>query len=223
MEKVEELKNIKKKYKNYLKFIFIILLLLFIFFVIKFIYTYNIVSKILYTNYKVDLGDNYKITVYRGKEKKIESTTYYKNNVRKIVKDMDGTVQIGYCVDDKIYSIWPNSKVYEYYKNESEDEIKKISFINYHSIGINEPISNDVWDFVKNGKIKIGKEIEENTEYITMQSDAYKLWVDKETYLVRKEKLWGQITEKVIEKDVVTDEDVEMMDLSEYEELKKDS
>lgn len=216
----EELEEVKTKYKNIIKTIIFLIILLVVFLVIKLIYTYNVVSRVFYSNYKIDFGDNYKITVYKGTEKKIQDITYCKDNIRKIVRNLDETECVIYCTKDKIYSIWPDSKAYECYDNSTKEDINKITLINYYAIGINGPTSKDIWDFIKYGNIRIGKEIDNNKEYITIQDDAYKLWVDKETYLIKKEKLNGQITENLIEKDIVTDEDIKMIDLSEYSEIK---
>lgn len=209
----KELENVKSKYKKIIKIIVLLIILLIIFFSTKLIYTYNIISKILYTNYNVDLGNNYKLTVYKGKDREIESITYYKNNVKKTILNNDEN-HVGFCTNDKIYSIWKDSKVYECYDNPEKDN-KKVSFINYYSLGINGPTSKDVWEFILYNNIKIQNE----AEFKVIEMNPYKLWVDKETYLIKKEKLWEQVREYIVEKDVVTDEDIKLIDLSDYKEI----
>lgn len=212
IENNEEVKKIKSQYKKILNLVFTLLAIIIIIFTINFIRTYSKFYKILKNNIGVDLGDNYKITTYIDGD---VIYTYCKNGIIKTVRNIDKVNEIiSIQTNEKSYIILEKSKEFWDMPNINR-EVNKANLMSIMLLEEDITIKNIVtWMITEN--ISIEKEVYEGKKYIVLNMEMTKLWVNPETYYIEREMNFGQEFKNKIEKNVVTDKDVEIPKLEEY-------
>jgi len=217
IENNKEVKQIKKKYKKLKDILLIIIFIILVLLIINFIHDFIIFEKVVKNNAFVYLGENYKITSEDNGQERI---IYYKDGVRKGITRNKNNEVVSF--NDIAYLIMHDEK--QYYTN---DEMMLLHGSNdgkenlFMYMGWSEE-SLDKIDILKTmitSFVRVGKEEYKGKQYITVQMNMYKIWVNPDTYYIEKENLDGQIGEKTIEKNVVTDEDMQVPDLTEYKEI----
>ena len=212
VENHEEVKVIKKQYKKMRNIILICLSIFIILFAIKFLHDFVIIHKVLKVNY-ADLGDNYKITFYEN-QLQTPRYIYYKDGITKYLLP-NAPSNIVITKDGYLYVIQTEKKTYTKFENVLGNS-KGVS-LSYMSFGVDMDIQH-ILQFMILERCKVSKEEYKNQNYITLQFGMYKMWINPTTYYVEKEIFSGQVTEKVIEKNVVTEEDIKMPNLEGYTE-----
>lgn len=214
IENNEDVKKIKSKYKRIIKSASIILIIILLIFLINFIRTYSEFSKILKTNIAANLGENYKVITYTDGN---SVHTYCKNGVKKIIRNIGKPSEIiTIQTKDKSYAIAESTKTY-WDVQFTHNEVNKIDLIS--SIFCDEEYLTPK-DFIRvmlTEKVKIDKEEYNGKDYIILNIDMIKIWVNPDTYYIEREIRFGEETQRIIEKNVVTDKDVEIPNLEGYE------
>lgn len=210
----EEITTLKKKIKRIRIIILSIILLVVVLFIGNFTYTYNIYKKMLEHNVEYEINDNYKRTVInKGKV----TTYYYKDGKYKMSNDFNNVVMW----KDKDESYFINNETKTYFKDvgvmkKDITEYSKLYNLNYFMM-LREDINfKNVALMVLLERPKVKREEYNNVKYIVLSEDAYKYWINPETFFVEREGCDGDITETKIEKGVVTDRDVEKPNLTGY-------
>lgn len=203
----EEVLSVKRKYKKMKLTLLIIILLIIILYLVNLLHTALQLQKVLQHNVNVNLGNNYKLTrIYNGRS----NTLYYKDGTfNSTFSDNQYSI---YGRDNNIYQVMYETK--EYQKINNKDFYNNFSNINL----LNYWFFDEEYDFsLKNvivlsyqSKIKFSTETQNNQNYIILndKSNGEKIWINPKTYLVEKENMQGQIVEQIVEKNVVTDNDV---------------
>lgn len=213
LENNEDVKKIKKQYKKIIKIALILLILCLILFLINFIRIYLGFSKILKANVGVNIGDNYKITTYEFGH---PVYVYFKDNIKKTVRNEGKDNEfIIYQTENESYGIIPKTKKYfDVNLFRKVNEIDLISSMMWDRENID--LKNFVRVFFTEG-VKLGKENYKGKEYITLTIDMIKLWVNSDTYYVEKELRYGEEITRVIEKNVVKENELSIPDLDVFE------
>lgn len=223
MEKInnqEELEKVKKQYNNYIKIIKIICVIILIvlgIILIKNIYRFVIVNKIVNANVCVDLGDNYKVTFYDIETNQKNYILYYKNNIKKENTEDCQT----FYTPKGMYVFFETNKVYSF----NSDDVfilmssLKNNFLTSEMFADERILKLNVIKSMMNKKYKIGKEEFQGEEYVTLDRGYYKYWLEKENYILKFKKTADKIEKIEIEKNVVTDEDIALPNLNEYEKM----
>lgn len=215
VENNEEVKILKSKYKKSKKILLSIILIIVVIVGIKFTRDFIIFEKVMKNNICVYLGDNYKIVSKNGRQ---EHILYYKDGVRKAVTNSGNNHEvvsfkdIGYFImhDEKKYFTSDMSMLAQ----GSTDGTENILWGSEEELDKLELLKTMITSFAK-----VRKEEYKGEKYITIQMNMLKLWANPDTYYIEKENVDGQIEERTIEKDVVTDEDMQVPDLTGYEEI----
>lgn len=212
LENNEDVKKVKKQYKKIIKIVLIILAICLVVLLINFIRMYLGFSKIMNANISVDLGDNYKITTY---EFGLPVYVYFKDNVKKIVRNQGKDNEfIIYQTENESYGILTKTKKYF-----DVDLFRKVNEIDLISSMMWDKEYIDLKNFIRvmfTENVKLGKEEYKGKDYITLTIDMIKLWANPENYYVEKELRYGDEIIRVIEKDVVNDEDIKIPNLEQY-------
>ncbi len=217
----EELKKVKITYSKIIKIILVIILIIALLFMFKFIYVFNVLKR----NQKAELslGNNYKIIyneIYGDSKQEIQ--VYCKEDFKMIVTKTDSNVS--YCIPNERnyvdeYNINLKEKTYRNYKN-----LADLPFESYYEYYVVMRVSKigeasllkTAFEYIN----KIERERYDGKNYIVLKNNGYKYWIDPETYYIKRKKYEDQITEYItIEKNTVTDKDMEIPDLSNYQEL----
>ena len=214
LENNEDVKKIKIQYRKLLKIVFIIFLLIFLLFIINFVKTYLEFSKILKANFAVDLGENYKVITNTDG---FLTHICYKDGVKKTVRH-EGLPNeiIAVQTKDKAYMFSEKNKIYWDIESDKMD-ISKVDLI-YSTYWLKEDITaKNVIRVMLTEGVKIEKESFEGKDYIILKMNMIKIWINPDTYFAEKEIRYGEEIERIIEKDVVTDEDMNIPNMEGYE------
>lgn len=217
----EKLKKVKIEYSKIIKIILVIIIVIAVSFMIKFIYVFNVLKRNLKA--ESNFGNNYKI-IYNEihGDSKQEIQVYCKDDLKMIVIKTDSNVS--YCIPNERnymdeYNLNLEEKTYRTYKNFADLPFE--SYYEYYTIMRVAKIENTnllktAFEYIN----KIGKEEYNAKKYIVLTNNGYKYWVDPETYYIKRKKYEDQITEYItIEKNTVTDKDIKIPDLSDYQEI----
>lgn len=223
-EEIELLEHKYGKLKKALKVILIFVLVLLIMFTISFVYRFSVLKKMFMVNTIADLGNNCKVT--RFNENGINyKTIYFKDNVKKEVYiDEDGNENIYIVKEGGPYFINETDKTYELREPEElrDDWLEsslETSLVNYlvtNSSKEEKFLSNSIIKFLLKDTVIIEKDNYRDKECILILINENKFWLNPDTYYIEKEEFRDQIVEQFIECDVVTDEDVQVPDLTGY-------
>lgn len=217
--KKDELEKVKKEYSKYMKIIKTIIIILLIIATIllgRTIYKFCILNKIVDKNVCMDLGDNYKITTYNELNNSIFLTQYYKNNMKRSTSK-DG--EENYISNDTMYLIVPRDMEYSIIKSEGINLMynKKESLL-FGTVYEDENFQKK--SSLKNGmKYKLSSEEYNNENYMTLELGRYKYYIDKEDFIIKYKKDGNEFYRYEIEKNIVTDEEVAIPNLSGYTKM----
>lgn len=217
--KKDELEKVKKEYSKYMKIIKTIIIILLIIATIllgRTIYKFCILNKIVDKNVCMDLGDNYKITTYNELDNSIFLTQYYKNNMKRSTSK-DG--EENYISNDTMYLIVPRDMEYSIIKSEGINLMynKKESLL-FGTVYEDENFQKK--SSLKNGmKYKLSSEEYNNENYMTLELGRYKYYIDKEDFIIKYKKDGNEFYRYEIEKNIVTDEEVAIPNLSGYTKM----
>lgn len=217
------LKKLEKQYTlyiNIIKFIVFVALFILIIFLFKFCYTYIIVSKLINANAGIDLGNNYKITMdiswdLNGKEEKKSVVTFYKDNIKIEESLLDLK---NYYTPDFCYSVYDSPEGTKYETLENQEDYQKTTLWGSSEFK-DEPSMKAIYVFqLIKSNVKIRHENLGKQKCLTLTLvSGNKFWFDNESLLFVKNENSTITTLITIEKNVVTDEDVKLPDLSKYE------
>lgn len=219
--KKDELEKVKNEYGKYIKFIKLIIFVLVIIaivLILRTIYKFSIIYKVVENNVWMELGDNYKITTYDENTGKVVGTIYYKNGIK---KDINNGVEWYTTPDEEMYWIILEQKEYQIIIDELVHTIRhtaKESLFTTSGAQINEKIQKS--GAIKSRmKDKISTEIYNNKEYFFVDGGYSRWYIDKDDFLVKYKKFGKDFYRYEIELNSVTDEDVEFPDFSEYTKI----
>ncbi len=216
------LEKVKIEYSKIIKIVLVIIIVIALLFSIKFIYVFNVLKRNLKA--ELSLGNNYKI-IYNEihGDSKQEIQVYCKEDLKMIVSKTDDD-SVSYSIPNEnrymtLYNINLKEKTYKKYEN-AMDLLFESYFKYFNTIRLTkiEDISllKTSLEYIN----KIGREEYEGKNYIVLQNNGYKYWIDPETYYMKIKKYEDQITEYItIEKNTVTDKDMKIPDLSDYQEI----
>lgn len=221
--KKDELEKVKSEYNRYIKIIKVLIIIFAIvasIILVKNIFKLGIAFKLVQNNVWMDLGDNYKITVYDEKTNKVTSTKYFKNGTVRIVDIvMDETNEHFITPDYLDYWVIPGKK--EYAITSMPVEIVKIVY--NHKANLFSPEAQVSSEFLqkKNCIEKIMKHklyIEKYNEkqYIVSDIGYNKYYFDLSDFILRYKTNGNDLSRYEIEKNIVTDEEVTLPDISDY-------
>lgn len=224
--KKDELEKVKSEYNKYIKIIKVLIIIFAIvasIILVKNLFKLGIAYKIVQNNVWMDLGDNYKITVYDEKTNEVTSTKYFKNDIVRIVDVFMNETTEHFITPDYIdYWLIPGEK--EYAISSMPVEIVKIVY--NHKANLFSPEAQVLSEFLqkKNSIEKIMKhklylEKYNEKQYIVSDLGYNKYYFDLSDFILRYKTNGNDMNRYEIEKGVVTDEEVTIPDLSTYRNL----
>ena len=213
VENNEEVKKLKKKYKKLRNCIIIPIIIVILLAVIVISYNSLMIRKILKNNLSINFGDNYKFTTvnytFEKPEEKVKSVVCHKDGIVSVVlqngkygmlKDKDTTYQIMY--ETKEYRTLENGLMMGDNNN---------SLLNYFMIGKEDVDSFwKIAEMVYRARVMVGNAKEDGNSYYIINFIGFdeKIYVNKENYLIEKNVFEDRVMETIMEKGVVTDEDI---------------
>lgn len=216
--KKDELDKVKKEYVKYIKIIKLIIFVLVVIaivLILRTIYKFSIIYKIVENNVWMELGDNYKITTYDENTGKVVGTIYYKNGIK---KDIYNGVEWYTTSDEEMYWILLEQKEYQVIIDDLVHTLRHIakeSLFTTSVAQINEKIQKS--GAIKSRmKDKLSTEIYNNKEFFYIDGGFSRWYVDKDDFLIKYKKFGKDFYRYEIELNSVTDADVEFPDLTGY-------
>lgn len=217
--KKDELEKVKSEYNKYIKIIKVLIIIFAIvasIILVKNLFKLGIAYKIVQNNVWMDLGDNYKITVYDEKTNEVTSTKYFKND---IVRENLTLNNIDHFItnDSTLYWIIHDKKEYQILSESIYRIIynPKVSLYFYGESSASEIYQkkNCIEKIMKH-KLYIEKYNEK--QYIVSDIGYNKYYFDLSDFILRYKTNGNDMNRYEIEKGVVTDEEVTIPDLSTY-------
>lgn len=213
----EELNKVETKYKRLRKTVLIIILLILVIVLINISYKFIILRKTVDNNININVGSNYKLT--RGSEKQIV-TTYVKDGIIKAIydnKDFEHHKLITLVEGNTFHQIIISEQDKTYSKFENENVVPVVNTVNLSShfwATTDYKVTNiSLLKEILKGRIEI-KNVEYNgKKCYKIIDDTIYATVDKETFRILNDNGY----DCKLEIGVVTDEDIKIPDLSEYE------
>lgn len=218
--KKDELEKVKSEYNKYIKIIKVLIIIFAIIgsiILVKNIFKLGIAFKLVQNNVWMDLVDNYKITVYDEKTNEVIQTTYFKNNTTRVISGMTEHFITSDYLD---YWIVPEEKEYSII---SEPFVKVIYNKKASLFVPGGSFSNEIYQ----KKVSI-EEIMEHKLYIEKYNDKQyivsdlgynKYYFDLNDFIVKYETRGNNLNRYEIQTNIVTDEEVTLPDLSNYEKM----
>lgn len=221
--KKDELEKVKKQYNKYIKIIKILIIIFAIIasiILVKNMFKLGIAYKLVQNNVWMDLGDNYKITVYDEKTNEITSTKYFKNNTMRVTDGMTDTITEHFITPDYLeYWIVPEKR--EYAIPSMPVEIVKILY--NHKASLFSPEAQVASEFLQKKnciekimKHKLYLEKYNEKQYIVSDVGYNKYYFDLSDFILRYKTNGNNLSRYEIEKNVVTDEEITLPDISDY-------
>lgn len=225
----EELEKIERKYKKLRKSVLIVLLLILGMFLITTTYKFVILRKVADNNINIEVGDNYKLT--RKTEETI-STIFVKDNIYKTVNELIGRDM--YIVNVYTDNMWhsfvevkdssENNGIKTYYYERAQETkiiLNRTSLSGYFVMMYDETMSDakvssiGILQAILSGNIEIKSTEYKGKDCYKVIHDSHYIIVDKENFIA----LNDNGVEIKLEKGVVTDEDIKMPDINEYNKV----
>lgn len=217
--KKDELEKVKSEYNKYIKIIKVLIIIFAIvasIILVKNLFKLGIAYKIVQNNVWMDLGDNYKITVYDEETNEVTKTTYFKND---IVRENLTSNNIDYFItnDSTLYWIIHDKKEYQILSEYIYRIIynPKVSLYSYGESSASETYQKkSCIEKIMKHKLYIEKYNEK--QYIVSDIGYNKFYFDLSDLILRYKTNGNDMNRYEIEKGVVTDEDVTIPELSTY-------
>ena len=209
----EELEKLETKYNKYIgiiKKILLIIIFVCIILLVRYGYVYSLMYKTIEANNFDKSKENCKITysyTYKNEENNSTIIVYCKDGIS-VMKVEDFFTE--YYIDNKKYSIYDTEIVKTYSINDFEN-------INFETITTWERLLAVFNQANSCLNANIGYEDLNGEKCITLEKNKEKNWYNAENYLLVKKEEGNYILDMKYENGVVTDEDISLPDLSEYE------
>lgn len=211
-----------KKYKNkmhFLKSILLIIAILVIVFLGIKLYKWQLLLKLFNHNANYDLGNNYRIIQRDGNTGSV-TEKLYKDGIS-FIKFKDNTSAIWSDGSQKYIIISKDKKYFVVDNNQPPTSLDNtVTLLSY--LLVTEENSNtslDILSYVFTHNISIRNEEYGEHKCYVVKLDESKFWVDKDSLFVIREDFNNESTETTVETNVLTNEDIKMPDLSEYERI----
>ena len=214
-EKLDKLKAKYMKVKKPLVILTALFSLVIILYVVIFTYKFIVLKKVFTINNQNALGNNFKRTVYTS-DNIISHTTYYKDGV---LRYNIGNYLDLYYIENKAYSINTYNLTYTVAEI-PDDYIPGISLFNLDAVGAGQKSSKsatqNAFESLFENNLNIKKDFIENKEYLIISTENKDTFIDPNTFLVFKTNYLGTINYQIIEKNIVTDSEINLPNLNLY-------
>lgn len=215
VEAKTEKKKSKSKVGSVIKTIFLFALLLLAIFIVCTFLQWNLVCKIYDANTQIDLGNNYKLTTEYGGENASTSVKIYKDGISVYQLGETGFI---WTDNQKTYIILTSEKQYFGIENGTPmTDVNSTTVPTYEIFADKDKVA--LLQEVLLGKIQIKTEEFEGQDCYIVTSENEKVWANKDSLQIIRDESNGEIVETKIEKDVVTDQDIALPDLTKYTRL----
>jgi len=216
VEAKPEKKKKKSKVGSAIKTIILFALLLLAIFIVCTFLQWNLVCRIFDANTQIDLGNNYKLTTEYEGENPSTSVKIYKDGVSVYQLGQTGFI---WTDNTKTYIVLTKEKQYFAVENGVPmTDASSTTTVPTYEIFADKDKTTLLQDVLL-GRIQIETEEFEGQACYIVTSEHEKVFVNKETMQIIRDESNGQVVETKIEKDIITDKDVALPDLSKYTRL----
>lgn len=218
LNQIDYLKKYKKKMCILKSILLIIALFAITFLGIK-VYKWQLLLKLVNHNVNYDLGNNYRIVQRDGNTGNITERLYkdgisfvkFKNNSSSIWED-DNQKYVIISKDKKYYILDKNSP-----PNALDNTATLLSYLLMTEEAPNNSLQIFLYVFTHNISIST-EEYGEHKCYVVKLGES-KFWIDKTSLFIIREDFNKESTETTVETNTLTDEDIKLPDISEYERI----
>lgn len=218
LNQIDYLKKYKKKMRI-LKSILLIVALFAITFLGTKVYKWQLLMKFVNHNVNYDLGNNYRIIQKDGNTGNI-TEKLYKDGIS-FIKFKNNNSSIWEDANQKYVIIHGDKKYYILDKNSPPTGLDNTATLLSYLL-MTEGSSNDslqIFSYVFTHNISISTEKYGEHECYVVKLDESKFWVDKTSLFIIREDFNKESTETTVETNTLTDEDIKLPDISEYERI----